>query len=47
MKADVFWSLFAMPIGLIICFSPAVIVWLLFGSRTPCGRCSDKVEDKE
>jgi len=29
MKADVFWSLFAMPIGLTICFGPALIAWLL------------------
>jgi hypothetical protein len=26
---DKFWSVFAMPIGLALCFGPAVIVWWL------------------
>jgi hypothetical protein len=47
MKPDVFWSLFAMPIGLTICFAPAVIVWLLCGSKTPCGDCCEKSEKKD
>jgi hypothetical protein len=25
---DKFWSIFAMPIGLFICFGPALLVWL-------------------
>jgi hypothetical protein len=25
---DKFWSVFAMPIGLFICFGPALLVWL-------------------
>lgn len=33
MKSDVFWSLFAMPIGLIICFGPALIAWALCDSK--------------
>jgi hypothetical protein len=24
---DAFWSFFAMPIGVTICFGPAVVVW--------------------
>jgi hypothetical protein len=26
---DKFWSVFAMPIGLALCFGPAVVVWWL------------------
>jgi hypothetical protein len=26
---DKFWSIFAMPIGVALCFGPAVIVWWL------------------
>jgi hypothetical protein len=33
MKSDVFWSLFAMPIGLVLCFGPAIVVWLLAGTE--------------
>ncbi len=29
---DVFWSFFAMPIGLMTCFTPVVIVWVLEGT---------------
>jgi hypothetical protein len=28
MTSDQFWSIFAMPIGLLVCFGPAVAVWL-------------------
>jgi len=28
---DIFWSFFAMPIGLMTCFTPIVIVWALEG----------------
>ena len=28
---DIFWSFFAMPIGLMICFSPIMLVWALEG----------------
>lgn len=31
MKSDVFWSLFAMPIGVTLCFGPAIVAWLLAG----------------
>lgn len=26
---DKFWSIFAMPIGLMMCFGPALVVWWL------------------
>ena len=29
MNMDVFWSFFAMPIGLTICFGPMLVVWLI------------------
>ena len=29
---DIFWSFFAMPIGLMICFTPVVLVWALEGA---------------
>ncbi len=35
MKSDVFWSLFAMPIGVMLCFGPAIIAWLVAGEKTP------------
>ncbi|MCZ7636571.1 MAG: hypothetical protein M5U12_11440 [Verrucomicrobia bacterium] len=28
MSWDQFWSIFAMPIGLMICFGPMVVAWL-------------------
>jgi hypothetical protein len=31
---DKFWSIFAMPIGLTLCFGPAVIVWWLTKDKT-------------
>ena len=34
MHSDMFWSYFAMPIGVAICFGPAMIVGLLF-DKTP------------
>ena len=35
MSYDQFWSIFAMPIGLLICFGPAVVVWLAAEFRSP------------
>jgi len=26
---DAFWSIFAMPIGVALCFGPAMVVWWL------------------
>jgi hypothetical protein len=34
---DAFWSIFAMPIGVALCFGPAMIVWRL----TEGGKKSD------
>jgi hypothetical protein len=28
MSSDQFWSIFAMPIGLFLCFTPVLIVWI-------------------
>jgi hypothetical protein len=33
MTSDQFWSFFAMPIGLMICFAPIVVAWLLSAAR--------------
>jgi hypothetical protein len=33
MKSDVFWSLFAMPIGLVICFGPALVAWIFSSNK--------------
>jgi hypothetical protein len=45
MKCDVFWSLFAVPIGLLVCFGPALLAYALFGSRTP-GRQESAPDEK-
>ena len=29
MTSDQFWSFFAMPIGLLVCFGPILIAWIL------------------
>jgi hypothetical protein len=26
---DKFWSIFAMPIGMVLCFAPGILVWWL------------------
>ena len=30
---DKFWSIFAMPLGVALCFGPAMIVWALTEGR--------------
>jgi len=35
MTSDQFWSLFAMPIGFLVCFGPAVLAWLWSGPNQP------------
>jgi hypothetical protein len=40
---DKFWSVFAMPIGLALCFGPAVIVWWLTKGK---GSGPDKSQDR-
>jgi hypothetical protein len=37
---DKFWSIFTMPIGLIVCFGPALLYWLK-GARAT-GKDKDK-----
>jgi hypothetical protein len=32
---DKFWSICAMPIGIMLCFGPCVIAWLISGTETP------------
>jgi hypothetical protein len=32
---DIFWSIFAMPIGVTLCFGPAMVVWWLTESDKP------------
>jgi hypothetical protein len=47
---DKFWSVFAMPIGLALCFGPAVIVWWLTkdkGSGPDCERLSQTASNNE
>lgn len=40
---DKFWSIMTMPIGLLLCFGPAVFVSLVLESKNPPG---DKKEDR-
>jgi len=39
---DAFWSFFVMPIGVAVCFGPAMIVWWLTKSDEPGDGRSDK-----
>jgi hypothetical protein len=39
---DKFWSILAMPIGVLICFGPALLVWFLGEWKNPP---SDKDKD--
>ena len=41
---DKFWSICAMPIGVALCFGPAMIVWWLTKDKEP--RPDDKPEQK-
>ena len=43
MTSDQFWSIFAMPIGLMICFTPIVIAWLL---AKPDASAPDEADEK-
>lgn len=42
MTSDQFWSFFAMPIGLMICFAPIVVAWLLSASDGSAKEASKK-----
>jgi hypothetical protein len=46
MASDVFWSFFAMPIGVAICFGPAMVVGLLFDSTPDPDAPREKKTDK-
>ncbi len=35
MSYDQFWSIFSMPIGLMICFAPLVIAWFFAERKSP------------
>jgi hypothetical protein len=35
MTSDQFWSIFVMPIGLLICAGPMIIAWLMAEFRNP------------
>jgi hypothetical protein len=39
---DIFWSIFAMPIGVTLCFGPAMVVWWLTKGDKPGNDHSDK-----
>ncbi len=32
MNSETFWSVGAMPIGLVVCFAPAIIAWIAMGA---------------
>lgn len=38
MTSDQFWSIFVMPIGLLICAGPMIIAWLVAEFRNPDSR---------
>jgi len=38
---DKFWSIFTMPLGVALCFGPAVIVWWLTRDKAPLDDKSD------
>ncbi len=42
---DVFWSIFAMPIGVALCFGPAIVVWWLTDGRKSESQAA-KAKDK-
>jgi hypothetical protein len=38
MSYDQFWSLFCVPIGLLVCFGPVIVGWLIAELRNPTDR---------
>ena len=42
MSSDQFWSIFAMPIGLLICFGPIVITWVRAERRDAAAKRQDR-----
>ena len=43
---DKFWSIFAMPIGVALCFGPAMIVWALTEGRKKSPDDKQEKQDK-
>jgi hypothetical protein len=43
---DKFWSIFAMPIGVALCFGPAVVVWWLTEGRKQSPDDKQEKQDK-
>jgi hypothetical protein len=39
---DKFWSIFSMPIGMIICFAPAIFVWWITQDKNPSSPDGDE-----
>ena len=39
---DKFWSIFSMPIGVTLCFGPAVLVWWLTRDKELCSDTKDE-----
>ena len=42
MPFDAYVSILAMPVGLLICFGPALIIWVLAELKDPSRDASDK-----
>ena len=42
---DKFWSILAMPIGVLLCFGPALLVWVKMELKD--GQSSDGEEEKK
>jgi hypothetical protein len=38
MPSDEFWSIFCVPIGIMLCFGPAVIVWVIAELKDPSSK---------
>jgi hypothetical protein len=43
---DAFWSIFAMPIGVAMCFGPAMVIWWLVDSKKSDTPQPQKIEKK-
>ena len=35
------WGIFAMPVGLLLCFGPVVVAWMLTKDEVPASEKSD------
>jgi hypothetical protein len=46
---DKFWSILTMPIGVLLCFGPALLVWIrmeMKDSKSPEGEDGEKKQDR-